>query len=145
MIEVIFPKPAFKIERRDEKDFIFDTIRRQWIMLTDEEWVRQNFIRFLVQEMKYPETLIAIEKEIQLGELKKRFDILVYDKDHQPWMLVECKAADVILDDKVFQQVLRYHISVPCSFLIITNSQYTFGWEKAGRELKELHQMPEWE
>jgi hypothetical protein len=144
MIKAVFPEPAFKVEKREGKEFIFDSIRRQWIMLTDEEWVRQNFIRFLVQEMKYPETLIAVEKEIQLGELKKRFDILVYDKDHQPWMLVECKAADVSLDDKVFQQVLRYHISVPCSFLIITNGPYTFGWEKAGGELKELQEMPGW-
>lgn len=144
MIAVNYPKPDFRIKSKNGREFIFDSIRRQWIMLTDEEWVRQNFIRFLVQEMKYPETLIAIEKEIQLGELKKRFDILVYDKDHQPWMLVECKAADVSLGDKVFQQVLRYHISVPCSFLIITNSLYTFGWEKVEGELKELQQMPGW-
>jgi len=142
MIEVVFPAPVFKVEKREGKDFIFDTIRRQWILLTGEEWVRQNFIRFMVQEMSYPETLIAVEKEIQLGELKKRFDILVYNKDHQPWMLVECKASDISLDDKVFQQVLRYHISVPCSFLVITNGQYTFGWEKVGGELKELLQMP---
>ena len=144
MIEIHYPAPQFRIEKREGKEFIFDAIRKQWIVLTDEEWVRQNFIRFLVQEMKYPETLIAVEKEIQLGELKKRFDILVYDKDHLPWILVECKAPDITLDEKTFQQVLRYHISVPCSFLIITNGQYTFGWEKAGGELKELQQMPGW-
>jgi hypothetical protein len=144
MIDVVFPAPVFKLEKREGKDFIFDTIRRQWIQLTDEEWVRQNFIRFLVQETNYPETLIAVEKEIQLGELKKRFDILVYDKNHQPWMLVECKASNISLDDKVFQQVLRYHISVPCSFLFITNGQHTFGWEKVRGELKEIQQMPGW-
>ena len=142
MIQVVFPSPQFKIESRQGRDFIFDAIRKQWIVLTEEEWVRQNFIRYLVQEMKYPETLIAVEKEMQLGELKKRFDILVYNKDHQPWMLVECKAGDVALDDKVFQQVLRYHISIPCTFLLITNGQYTFGWEKMGGELKELVLMP---
>jgi hypothetical protein len=144
MIDVSFPAPSFKVEKREGKDFIFDTIRRQWIMLTDEEWVRQNFVRFLVQELKYPESLIAVEKEIQLGELKKRFDILVYNKVHQPWMLVECKSPDIPLDDKVFQQVLRYHISVPCTFLIITNGQYTYGWEKAGGELKEIVELPVW-
>jgi hypothetical protein len=144
MIEVVFPKPSFKIERRDENNFIFDSIRKQWIVLTDEEWVRQNFIRFLVQEMKYPETLIAVEKEIQLGELKKRFDILVYNNNHQPWMLVECKAGNVALDKKVFEQVLRYHISVSCTFLLITNGQYTFGWEKTGGALREIEKMPEW-
>lgn len=142
MIDVIFPAPSFKVEKRNGKDFIFDVIRRQWIVLTDEEWVRQNFVRFLVQHLKYPETLIAVEKEIQLGELKKRFDILVYTSEHQPWMLVECKSPDIPLDNKVFQQVLRYHVSVPCSFLIITNGQFTFGWEKAGSELKEMVKMP---
>lgn len=142
MIDVSFPAPSFKVEKRNGKDFIFDVIRRQWIVLTDEEWVRQNFVRFLVQHLKYPETLIAVEKEIQLGELKKRFDILVYTSEHQPWMLVECKSPDIPLDNKVFQQVLRYHVSVPCSFLIITNGQFTFGWEKAGSELKEMVKMP---
>jgi hypothetical protein len=144
MLNVIFPEPQFKIEKREGRDFIFDSIRKQWIVLTDEEWVRQNFIRFLVQELKYPETLIAVEKEIQLGELKKRFDILIYNKDHQPWMLVECKAGDVALDAKVFEQVLRYHISIPCTFLLITNGQFTFGWEKRGGELREIEKMPGW-
>ena len=144
MLNVIFPEPQFKIETREGKEFIFDTIRKQWIVLTEEEWVRQNFIRFLVHEMKYPESLIAVEKEIQLGELKKRFDILIYSKDHQPWMLVECKAGDIALDEKVFQQVLRYHISVPCTFLIITNGQYTFGWEKTEGRLNEILQIPRW-
>ena len=144
MLNVIFPAPDFKIEMKEGREYIFDTIRRQWIMLTEEEWVRQNFIRFLIQEMKYPETLIAVEKEIQLGELIKRFDILVYNKDHQPWMLVECKAGDVALNKNVLQQVLRYHISVPCTFLLITNGQYTFGWEKMEGELRELAVIPGW-
>ena len=143
MIEVVFPSPQFKIEKKEGREFIFDTIRKQWIVLTEEEWVRQNFIRFLVQQLKYPESLIAIEKEIQLGELKKRFDILVYNKEHQPWMLIECKAGGVAVDEKVFQQVLRYHISVPCTFLLITNGQYTFGWEKENGLLKEIRNMPE--
>jgi len=144
MIKIKFPEFKFNIKNDDGKDLIFDPIRKQWIVLTDEEWVRQNFIRFIVQEMKYPVTLIAVEKEIQLGELKKRFDILVYNKDHQAWMLVECKAGDVALDAKVFEQVLRYHISIPCTFLFITNGQYTFGWEKRGGELREIEKMPVW-
>ena len=144
MLQVDFPVPAFKIEQREGKEFIFDTIRKQWIVLTEEEWVRQNFITFLVQVMNYPDTLIAVEKEIRLGELKKRFDLLVYDKSHQPWMMIECKSSGIALDEKVFQQLLRYHISVPCTFLIITNGIYTYGWEKIGGELMELKQMPIW-
>ncbi|MFI5133728.1 MAG: type I restriction enzyme HsdR N-terminal domain-containing protein [Chitinophagales bacterium] len=144
MITVNYPEPAFRTEKREGKEFIFDPIRRQWVALADEEWVRQNFIQYMVQVHQYPAAMIAVEKEIMLGELKKRFDILVYDKMHRPWMLVECKASDIKLDDAVFQQLLRYHISVPASFLIITNGHYTYGWEKAGTALKEIQHMPMW-
>lgn len=145
MINIVYPTPSFRLKKEQGKEMIFDSIRKQWLVLNEEEWVRQNFIQYLVQQKKYPETLIAVEKEIQLGELKKRFDILVYDKMHQPWMLIECKAPEIVLDEKVFQQLLRYHISVPCTFLVITNGHYTFGWEKVSGELKELEQLPEWE
>jgi hypothetical protein len=144
MIKVNYPEPVFRLKKKEGKEFLFDPVRKIWVSLTEEEWVRQNFIQFLVQEMKYPVTLMAVEKEIQLGELKKRFDVLVYDRNHQPWMLVECKASAITLDEKVFQQILRYHITVPASFLIITNGHYTYGWEKSGAELKEIQQMPVW-
>lgn len=145
MIQVKYPEPVFRFKEQNGKEMIFDLIRRQWLQLNEEEWVRQNFIQFLVQEMKYPLELIAVEKEIQLGNLKKRFDILVYDKGHKPWMLVECKAAEITLDEKVLHQVLRYNISMPAAFLIITNGLYTYGWEKTNNELKEILQMPAWE
>src|SRR5689334_2481162 len=141
MIAVNFPEPVFKLKKENDAEFIFDTIRKQWLLLNEEEWVRQNFIQFLVQEMKYPIELIAVEKEIQLGELKKRFDILVYDRDHNPWMLIECKAGKITLDENVLMQVLRYNISIPATFLVITNGHYTYAWEKAGGELKEILQM----
>jgi hypothetical protein len=144
MIKVNYPEPVFRLKKENDKELIFDLIRKQWIVLTEEEWVRQNFIQFLVQEMKYPEALIAVEKEIQLGDLKKRFDILIYDKEHKPWMLVECKAGDVKLDEKVFDQVLRYHISVPADFLVITNGHFTHAWEKSGSGLNEISQLPLW-
>ena len=145
MIKVNYPEPVFRFKKEDGRELIFDFIRKQWLLLNEEEWVRQNFIQFLVQEMKYPVELIAVEKEIQLGELKKRFDILVFDRAHKPWMLIECKAGDIKLDEKVFQQVLRYNISVPANFLVITNGHYTHGWEKTGGELKEIMEMPVWQ
>lgn len=144
MIAVNYPEPDFRIKEKEEKKFLFDPIRKIWVSITDEEWVRQNFIQYLTRELNYPVSLIAVEKEIQLGELKKRFDILVYNKDHEPWMLIECKAPEINLDEKTFQQVLRYHLSVPCSYLIITNGHYTYGWEKTGGELKEIKEMPVW-
>jgi len=144
MIQVNYPEPVFRFKEVNGKEMIFDFIRKQWLLLNEEEWVRQNFIQFLVQELKYPLELIAVEKEIQLGELKKRFDILVYDYNHKPWMLVECKAGEISLDEKVLYQVLRYNISMPANFLVITNGQFTYAWEKINGELKEILQMPVW-
>ena len=107
MLSINYPEPDFRIKKEEGKEFIFDALRRKWLLLTPEEWVRQNFIQYLIKIKKYPSSLIAIEKEIQLGELKKRFDILVYDNNHRPWMMIECKAAEIKLDNEVLQQVLR--------------------------------------
>ena len=144
MIAVNFPEPAFRLRKQNEVEFIFDTIRKQWLVLNEEEWVRQNFIQYLIQNLHYPSAFIAIEKEIILGELKKRFDILVYDGGHKPWMMIECKAKGISLQDSVLQQLLIYNISVPVAFLIITNGHYTYGWEKIGLDLKLIEQMPLW-
>ena len=144
MIKVNYPEPVFRFKEENGKEMMFDFISKQWLLLNEEEWVRQNFIQFLVQELKYPSELIAVEKEIQLGDLKKRFDILVYDREHKPWMLVECKAGEIMLNEKVLHQVLRYNISMPANFLVITNGQFTYAWEKINGELKEIPQMPVW-
>ena len=144
MIAVNFPEPVFRLKKEKEVEFIFDGIRKQWLVLNEEEWVRQNFIQYLIQTLHYPAAFIAVEKEIMLGELKKRFDILIYDHDHKPWIMIECKATDVDLDDAVLHQLLRYNISVPVSFLIITNGRTTYGWEKMGIDLKLIQQMPLW-
>ena len=145
MIAVNFPEPAFRFKKENGIEFIFDAIRKQWLVLTDEEWIRQNFIQYLVKSLQYPAAFIAVEKEIMLGELKKRFDILIYDHQHKPWMMIECKGTAIELQESAFQQILRYHISVPVSFLIITNGHDTYGWEKVGIDLKLIEQMPVWQ
>ena len=144
MIAVQFPEPQFRMKMENGKQYIFDAIRKTWLLLTEEEWVRQNFVRYLTSTLKYPSTIIALEKEIALNDLKKRFDILVYDRQHQPWMLVECKEPKVALNEDVLQQVLRYNISVPVQYIIITNGSTTVGWKKDG-ELRLLKEMPEGE
>ena len=143
MIAVSFPTPDFKVEDRNGQRFIFDGIRKKWLVLTDEEWVRQNVVAYFIAEMKYPSTLIALEKGLTLNDLKKRFDILVYDAQHQPWMLVECKAPQVVLNDAVLQQVLRYSITVPVPFIVITNGNRTFAWQKEHGVLKKLEVLPQ--
>jgi len=144
MLVISYPEPSFRIKKQDDKDLIFDAIRKKWLLLTPEEWVRQNFVQYLVQVKKYPVALVALEKMILLGELKKRFDILVYDQHHHPWMMIECKSPSVNLDDAVLHQLLRYHISVPAGLLVITNGEYSYAWEKREGQLQMIDALPEW-
>ncbi len=144
MIDVRYPPPAFTIKTEGSKRYIFDVIRKAWLLLTPEEWVRQNFVAYLTTTLGYPSTLIALEKEVVLNGLRKRFDVLVYDKNHQPWMMVECKAPEVKLSEDVLQQVLRYNISVPVKYVVITNGEATVGWEKQGGGLRMMGEMPAW-
>jgi len=142
MISIQFPQPEFRIKKEENKDFIFDALRKKWLLLTPEEWVRQNFVQYLIKIRNYPSALIALEKEIWLGELKKRFDVLIYNKDHKPWMMIECKGGEIKLNDSVLQQVLRYNISVPVDFIVITNGNFTYGWQRTGGDLKLMNELP---
>ena len=138
MIKVEYPIFDFKIKGEAGKEIIFDEVRKQWVRLTPEEWVRQNMLQYLLQNLQYSSTLIAVEKELKMGELKKRFDILVYDKQHKPWLMIECKAMDIKLTDNVLQQILRYNMSLQVAYLFITNGTSVFGWDiKAGCKLME--------
>src|SRR5438874_10300281 len=105
MIPVQFPEPRFRTKKEGGTNYIFDQIRKSWLLLTEEEWVRKNFVSYLTEVLHYPGVAIALEKEITLHDLKKRFDILIYNKDYNPWMLIECKAPDVPLSENVLQQV----------------------------------------
>ncbi|MBA2499071.1 MAG: type I restriction enzyme HsdR N-terminal domain-containing protein [Chitinophagaceae bacterium] len=145
MFNIQYPEPDFKLKKEKDRDFIFDPYRKIWLRLTGEEWVRQNFIAYLVKELQYPASLIAIEKEIMLGELKKRFDILVYDPSFHPWMMIECKAPSVPLSASVLQQVLRYNISLPVTYLVITNGNFSMAYSKYEGDLVTLQHLPTWE
>ena len=143
MIRIEYPSFPFRMKKEEGKEFIFDENRRQWLRLTSEEWVRQNFMQYLLQVKKYPGSLTAVEKEIRLGELRKRFDILVYDARHQPWLMVECKGMEVALNDAVLQQVLRYNIAVPVPYLVITNGSACFAYIRKNNQLQLLEALPE--
>jgi len=143
MIKIDYPAYQPKIKKQLSKEFIFDEVRKQWTILTPEEWVRQNFLQYLVQVKKYPAALIAVEKEIQLGELTKRFDIVVYDRETCPWMIIECKEMDVVLTETVLNQALRYNIALDVAFIVITNGSHSFGFSASGGKLIELSEFPE--
>lgn len=144
MLVINYPEPDFRIRKENEKDFLFDSLRKKWLLITPEEWVRQNFVQYLTRVMNYPSSLIALEKEIMLGDLKKRFDILVYSQVHKPWMIVECKSTEIKLSDETLHQALRYNISVPAEYLVITNGHYSFGWQKKEGQLQSIDQLPAW-
>ncbi len=144
MIKISYPSYPFKIETREDKEYIFDPLRKKWIRLTPEEWVRQNFLQYLIQVMEYPTALIAIEKEIQIGELKKRFDILVY-KDDRPWLLIECKEMNVPINESVMEQLLRYQITVQADYLIVTNGNETRGIGKENDQFTTLNAIPSYQ
>ncbi|RYY52823.1 MAG: type I restriction enzyme HsdR N-terminal domain-containing protein [Chitinophagaceae bacterium] len=144
MLTIQYPEPDFRTREENGRGYIFDELRRKWLLLTPEEWVRQNFIRYLIRVMEYPATMLAQEKKLMLGDLPKRFDLLVYDAGHQPWMMVECKASTVPLTDKVLHQLLRYHISIPVSYMVITNGANSYAWEKKEGSLVMLERLPGW-
>lgn len=142
MIVIKYPEPEFRLKKESSVELIFDLLRKKWIVLTPEEWVRQNFIQYLLQVKGYSAALIAVEKEIQLGELKKRFDILVYDRQHKPWMMIECKSTDVKLDESVLEQALRYNAALPVAYIVITNGNNTYAWQKQLNGLVIIDDLP---
>jgi len=144
MIRIDYPQHEFRTKTESDQDWIFDEWRKRWVRLSPEEWVRQNFLQYLVKVANYPASLIAVEKEIRLGEMKKRFDILVYNASHQPWMLIECKSMEVNLGEDVLSQALRYSLTVPANYILITNGHYCAGWEKKENGLQDLQSIPPW-
>ena len=143
MIRIEFPKNQVKKRQQGGVHEVFDVIRKKWLLLTPEEWVRQNMIQYLLLSKNYPATLIAVEKEIKLGELKKRCDLVIYNRKVMPWMIIECKEMNVPVSKKAMEQILRYHISLPATYLIITNGSYSFGFQKKENQFFEINEFPE--
>ena len=143
IIKIEYPPYQPKIKEENGRELIFDEFRKRWIVLTPEEWVRQNFLQYLTQTKKYPASLIAVEKEIKLGELKKRFDIVVYDKNSKPWMIVECKEMNVSLDKSVLDQILRYNISLDVPYLVITNGSYCMALQLNENLMQAIGVLPD--
>lgn len=143
MIVLQYPSYPFKIKALHGKDQIFDPFRKTWVLLTPEEWVRQNMLQFLVQNLQYPSSLIAVEKEIKLGELSKRFDIVVY-KNELPWMIIECKEAKVALNEKTMEQILQYQQVLTAQYLFISNGHETLGAKIESGKLQALQNFPDY-
>lgn len=121
MEKLNLPTYSFNIKLIEQRKYIFDFIRKKFVILTQEEWVRQNFLKYLVEEKNFPASLIAVEKELKLNSLSKRTDAVVYDRKGNPFLIVECKATSVKIDQKVFDQIARYNMKLEVDFLVVTN------------------------
>jgi hypothetical protein len=121
MIHLNFPAYEFQIVEKDGKRSVFDPVRKKYVALTPEEWVRQHVIRYLSEEKKVPLSLIRVEAEIQLFKTRKRFDIAVYDRNGNAIMVVECKAPSVQLSQDVLDQAVRYNMTLKVGLLLLTN------------------------
>ena len=115
------PPYQFKLKKADDRVQIFDAIRKKYVVLTPEEWVRQNFLQYLIQEKNYPSSLIVLEASLKYNQLQKRADVLVYDKSGIPLLMVECKAPSVKITQDTFDQVARYNMIFKVKYLIVTN------------------------
>jgi hypothetical protein len=139
-LSIAYPEPDFRIRTEQGRQVIWDQVRKKYVALTVEEWVRQNFLRYLTGVMGYPPLLMSVEKEIRLGELKKRCDIVVY-RNSRPWMIVECKAPGTPLSGKALLQLLGYNMSLQVSYLVLTNGERTYAvqcLQTGGRYIERL-------
>ena len=121
MQKLNLPSYNFTIRKNNNNYEIFDSIRKQYVSLNPEEWVRQNFIRFLVEEKQYPEMLIAVEKSIKLNRMIRRPDIVIYDKTTKAKLIVECKAPSVKITQNTVDQIVRYNMTLKVDYLVVTN------------------------
>lgn len=121
MPELNLPSFDKKVIQKDGKPFIFDIIRRQYVALTPEEWVRQHFIHYLISEKGYPQSLMANEVQLKLNGMSRRCDTVVYDRTLRPRVIVEYKAPTVNITQQVFDQICRYNMVLQVDYLIVSN------------------------
>ncbi len=141
MIQLIYPAEKPRIRTIKGQEFIFCTIRKRWLVITPEEWVRQNFILYLINILGYPAALISVEKQLVIGGLKKRFDIAVYKND-KPFMIVECKQMDVPLSSATILQVLNYNSMLQAVLLVVTNGNFCAAFKKEAGSFSAIEKLP---
>ncbi|MRT17263.1 type I restriction enzyme HsdR N-terminal domain-containing protein [Vitellibacter sp. q18] len=121
MQKLHFPTYSFRFKSSENKTMVFDEIRKKFVVLTPEEWVRLHAVQFLLNEKKYPKSLINVEKQLKLNETVKRYDIVVFNKDGSIFLIVECKAPAVEISQLTFDQIARYNLALESDFLMVTN------------------------
>ena len=125
MISIDFSGIQLRLKQEVGKPYVFDPIRKKWLVLTPEEHVRQYIIQHMLT-LQYPIALISVEKLIKVNGLNKRFDVVVYNRDHKPWMLVECKAPEVPVSEATLHQLLQYQNTIQGKYWLLTNGHQTY-------------------
>ena len=121
MQKLNFPNYSFRFKNSENKIAAFDEIRKKFVILTPEEWVRFHTVQFLMNEKHFPKSLINVEKQLNLGKLIKRYDVVVYNPNGAIHLIVECKAPSIKITQSTFDQIARYNMSLNAEYLMVTN------------------------
>lgn len=121
MQQLNFPRYSFRFKNSENKRLIFDFIRKKFVSLTPEEWVRQHVLQYLKHEKNFPPSLMNVEKQLLLHGTKKRYDIVVFQPDGSIFLIVECKAPQVAITQETFDQIARYNLVTQAQYLMVTN------------------------
>ncbi|MGB0777848.1 MAG: type I restriction enzyme HsdR N-terminal domain-containing protein [Flavobacteriaceae bacterium] len=143
MQKLNFPNYPFRIKSRENKLFIFDPIRKKEVHLAPEEWVRQHVISFLL-ESGYPASAMSIERQVKINGMSKRSDVLVYNKMGAPFLVVECKAPEIKIDQATFDQIARYNMQLDAPYLMLSNglNHYFCTMNKENSSYEFLKNLP---
>lgn len=139
---LIYPTFNVRIKHENNKANVFDEIRKKWILLTPEEWVRQHLLNYLITQKGVPASLISVEKEIDLNNTRKRYDAVVYNKTMNPVLLIECKAPDVSITESTLEQTLRYNLILGVNYLLMTNGLKQFVIQIENGKAKIISDLP---
>ncbi len=140
-----FPSYSFRFKNSENKVSIFDPIRKKFIILTPEEWVRQHVVEFLIQNCNYPKSYINVEKLLKINDLNKRYDVVVFNPDGTVFLLVECKAPEIKINQATFDQIARYNMVLKSNYLMVTNglNHYFCEIDFENQKYTFLKQLPE--
>jgi len=146
MQKLNFPTYSFRFKNSENKVSIFDEIRKKFILLTPEEWVRQHVVQFLLQDKKYPKSYINVEKLIKINDLSKRYDGVVFQPNGDIFLLIECKAPEVPISQQTFDQIARYNLVLKAKYLMVTNglNHYFCQMDFENEKYVFLKELPEY-
>ena len=146
MQELNFPKFEYRFKSTENKVSIFDVIRKKFIILQPEEWVRQHCVHYLINDKKFPKSLINVEKELTINGLKKRYDIVIFNSDGSIHLIVECKSHNIKIDQTTFDQIARYNLVLNATYLMVTNglNHYYCEMDMENERYSFLETIPEY-